>query len=108
MPIVGLLLAFLTLAFGGSAFETDSRVYEYETEEPEYFHLRILAVNDFHGHIATSSSAFGSVGRADYLAVSIASAAEGAEHSVFVSARDLIWASPLISSLFHDEPLPRP
>lgn len=57
------------------AFETDSRVYEYETEEAEYFHLRILAVNDFHGHIATSSSAFGGVGRADYLAASIASAA---------------------------------
>ena len=104
MPIVGLLLGFLTLVFGCSTLGTESRVYEYETEEPEYVHLRILAINDFHGHIATTSSAFGGVGRADYLAANIASAAEGAEHSVFVSAGDLIGASPLISSLFHDEP----
>ena len=104
MPIIGLLLGFLTLVFGCSTLGTESRVYEYETEEPEYVHLRILAINDFHGHIATSSSAFGGVGRADYLAANIASAAEGAEHSVFVSAGDLIGASPLISSLFHDEP----
>ena len=104
MPIIGLLLGFLTLVFGCSTLGTESRVYEYEAEEPEYVHLRILAINDFHGHIATSSSAFGGVGRADYLAANIASAAEGAEHSVFVSAGDLIGASPLISSLFHDEP----
>ena len=30
--------------------------------------LRIIAINDFHGHIATSSDSFGGVGRADYLA----------------------------------------
>ncbi len=66
--------------------------------------LRILAINDFHGHIATSSSAFGGTGRADYLAANIAAAEAGAENAVFVSAGDLIGASPLISALFHDEP----
>ena len=67
--------------------------------------LQILAINDFHGNIATSSSSFGGVGRADYLAANIAAseaAAPGA--SIFVSAGDLIGASPLISALFHDEP----
>jgi 2',3'-cyclic-nucleotide 2'-phosphodiesterase (5'-nucleotidase family) len=28
--------------------------------------LQILAINDFHGNIATSSGSFGGVGRADY------------------------------------------
>ncbi len=66
--------------------------------------LRILAINDFHGNIATSSSGFGGTGRADYLSTNIQAAAEGAENSIFVSAGDLIGASPLISALFHDEP----
>ena len=38
------------------------------------------------------------------MAANIAAAEAGAENSVFVSAGDLIGASPLISSLFHDEP----
>ena len=72
--------------------------------EPREVQLRILAINDFHGAIATSSEAFGGVGRADYLAANIAAARSEAENSVFVSAGDLIGASPLISALFHDEP----
>ena len=66
--------------------------------------LRIIAINDFHGHIATSSDSFGGVGRADYLAANVAAARANAQNSVFVSAGDLIGASPLISALFHDEP----
>ena len=75
MPIVGLLVAFLALVFGCSTLGTESRVYKYEG--PDYVHLRILAINDFHGHIATSSSSFGGVGRVDYLAANMTSAAEG-------------------------------
>ncbi len=68
-------------------------------------HLQILAINDFHGNIATTSSSFGGTGRADYLATNIATReAEAEGHSIFVSAGDLIGASPLISALFHDEP----
>lgn len=66
--------------------------------------LRILAINDLHGHIATSSDSFGGVGRADYLAANLAAARAEVENSIFVSAGDLIGASPLISGLFHDEP----
>ena len=66
--------------------------------------LRILAINDLHGHIATSSDSFGGVGRADYLAANIGAARAEAENSILVSAGDLIGASPLISALFHDEP----
>ena len=70
----------------------------------EEVQLRILAINDFHGHVATSSDDFGGVGRADFLAANIAAARAEVENSVFVSAGDLIGASPLISGLFHDEP----
>ena len=66
--------------------------------------LQILAINDFHGNIATSSSSFGGTGRADYLAANIQAIEAGADNSIFVSAGDLIGASPLISALFHDEP----
>ena len=96
------LLLTLTLAAGCSAEEQG--VVEVNTPEPRDVRLRILAINDFHGHVATSSDAFGGVGRADYLAANIAAARAEADNSVFVSAGDLIGASPLISALFHDEP----
>jgi 5'-nucleotidase len=66
--------------------------------------LQILAINDFHGNIATSSGSFGGVGRADFLSANIAAAEADADNSIMVSAGDLIGASPLISALFHDEP----
>ncbi len=66
--------------------------------------LRILAINDFHGNIATSSDSFGGVGRADYLAANIAAARAEVGNSILVSAGDLVGASPLISGLYHDEP----
>jgi 5'-nucleotidase len=66
--------------------------------------LQILAINDFHGNIATTSGAFGGVGRADFLAANIRAAEAEADNSITVSAGDLIGASPLISALFHDEP----
>ncbi|UCF28944.1 MAG: bifunctional metallophosphatase/5'-nucleotidase [Chloroflexota bacterium] len=67
--------------------------------------LQILAINDFHGNIDTASSGFGGTGGADFLATNIAAAEAAAPgNSIFVSAGDLIGASPLISALFHDEP----
>ena len=36
--------------------------------------LQILAINDFHGNIATTSGAFGGVGRADFLAANMRAA----------------------------------
>jgi 5'-nucleotidase len=73
-------------------------------ENSREVNLKILAINDFHGNIATSSGAFGGTGRADFLSTHIRAAAAEADNSIFVSAGDLIGASPLISALFHDEP----
>ena len=98
---IPLLLALAALAPGCS----DPAPSAVETpQESDEIPLRILAINDFHGHIATSSDSFGGVGRADYLAANIAAARAEAENSLFVSAGDLIGASPLVSGLFHDEP----
>ena len=73
-------------------------------ERSREVNLQILAINDFHGNIATTSGSFGGTGRADYLATNIQAAEAGVDNSIFVSAGDLIGASPLISALFHDEP----
>jgi 5'-nucleotidase len=73
-------------------------------ENSKEVHLQILAINDFHGNIATTSGAFGGVGRADFLAANMRAAEAEADNSITVSAGDLIGASPLISALFHDEP----
>jgi 5'-nucleotidase len=78
-----------------------NRAYHNEVD------LQILGINDFHGNIATTGS-WGPdekpVGRADYFAAHVDQAEAGADHSILVSAGDLIGASPLISGLFHDEP----
>ena len=74
-------------------------------ERSREVNLKILAINDFHGNIATSSGSFGGTGRADFLSANIwAASAESGRNTIFVSAGDLIGASPLISALFHDEP----
>lgn len=73
-------------------------------ENSREVNLQILAINDFHGNIATSSGSFGGTGRADFLSANIAAREADADNSIMVSAGDLIGASPLISALFHDEP----
>ena len=102
LSILLLFLVAMPLAFGCASGGPVPAAPE--AGEPAEVELRIVAINDFHGHIATSSDSFGGVGRADYLAANIAAARAGAQNSAFVSAGDLIGASPLISALFHDEP----
>ena len=89
-------------AFMGS--DADSQDQGGDSAAADGIPLKILAINDFHGNIATSSDSFGGVGRADYLSANIQSTVDGVDNWVFVSAGDLVGASPLISALFHDEP----
>ena len=65
--------------------------------------LQILAINDFHGNIASSFSG-NTLGGADYLTTHLRELEATNRNTVIVSAGDLIGASPLISALFHDEP----
>lgn len=63
--------------------------------------LTILAFNDFHGSLEAPRDGLGGAAR---LAAHLRQERAVVEHSVTVSAGDLIGATPLISSLFHDEP----
>ena len=100
---IGLIIV-LTVIISSTVMAAPAAHKGQGAENSREVQLQILAINDFHGNIATSSSSFGGTGRADYLATNIHAAAESADNSIFVSAGDLIGASPLISALFHDEP----
>ncbi|MEA3041860.1 MAG: 5-nucleotidase [Sphingomonadales bacterium] len=78
--------------------------------------VRIIAFNDFHGNLepprqAVSATVEGitepvrvPAGGGAYLASAIRRLREGNPNSVVVSAGDMIGASPLVSSMFLDEP----
>jgi 5'-nucleotidase len=79
--------------------------------------VRIIAINDFHGHLEPGDNAIQvphpadparSValrsGGAAYIATRVRALRAEVPHSVFVSTGDLIGASPLVSALFRDEP----
>src|SRR5512134_2038059 len=79
--------------------------------------MRIIAINDFHGHLEAGDNAvavpdpadpgrslsLGSGGAA-HLATRIAQLRAEQPAAVVVSSGDLIGASPLVSGMFHDEP----
>ena len=69
----------------------------------EAVRVRIIAVNDFHGHLQADAGAEPG-GGAVALAATLARLRAQAPDSIFVSSGDLIGASPLPSALAHDEP----
>ena len=78
---------------------------------PEPVTIGIIGLNDFHGNLQPvgrplqiDQSAQVKAGGAAYLASAIDALRAGREHSLVISAGDLISASPLVSSLFLDEP----
>lgn len=73
--------------------------------------VQILAVNDFHGNLVGPSGTITVPGGArvpaggvEYLSTHINNLRATNPNTVFISAGDMIGASPLISALFHDEP----
>src|SRR3954447_27023052 len=90
-------------------------------------HVRLLAINDLHGHLAPNTPGTIQVGCCNpvfnssgtqtgwtqktvpaggiaYLATHIKALRRGHPNTFTVGAGDLIGASPLVSALFHDEP----
>ena len=78
------------------------------------FTVRVIGLNDYHGNLE-SPGTFGAntgiaaanrpaVGGADILAGYVAKLKKEVPYSVVVGAGDLIGATPLVSSLFFDEP----
>jgi 5'-nucleotidase len=79
--------------------------------------LRILAINDFHGNLRPPAGGIRiadpadktkkimvPAGGAEYMATLVKQLRQGAGHTIFVAAGDLIGASPFLSAMFHDEP----
>ena len=71
--------------------------------------VQLLAINDFHGGLDPAAGGTGRIGNADaggieYLATHLARLKATNPNTVVVSAGDNIGATPLLSSLFHDEP----
>lgn len=76
--------------------------------------VRVIGFNDLHGNLEPPMGSSGRVTLADgttvdaggaaYLATHVRALQGGAPHSLVVSSGDAIGASPLASSLFHDEP----
>jgi 5'-nucleotidase len=86
---------------------------------PRQVRVRVLALNDFHGHLAPPPGSSGEIrtgtnpdgspakvktGGASFLARHLARLREASPNTVVVAAGDLIGATPLLSALFHDEP----
>src|SRR5437773_1389651 len=71
--------------------------------------VQILALNDFHGNLEPPSGSNGQIngtpaGGVEYLATHLARDLRENPSSIIVGAGDFVGASPLVSSLFHDEP----
>src|SRR5262249_1241237 len=79
--------------------------------------LRILAINDFHGHLRPppggirisdpndkAKKILVSAGGAEHMATLVKQLRDGHKNTAFVAAGDLIGASPFLSAMFHDEP----
>jgi 5'-nucleotidase len=71
--------------------------------------VQLLAINDFHGHLEPPSGTNGHInstpaGGAEFLATHLKNVIAGNPNSIVVAAGDLVGATPLVSSLFHDEP----
>ncbi len=110
----GLVAAFSILALASCA-STRETVTASGSAPVE---IHILAINDFHGNLEPPSSGgkvfnpatpreWGMVpaGGAPRLATAVAQlVARNPANTIMIAAGDLIGASPLLSSLFHDEP----
>jgi 5'-nucleotidase len=90
-------------------------VHAEETRAP--VEVRILAINDFHGNLMPPPGGIQipdpdnrpkkvtvPAGGSEHMAALIKELRAGRSNTIFVAAGDLIGASPLLSSLFHDEP----
>ena len=104
-----LAVAALALAIAPVGLANGSK----NPKPPAQTKLRLLAFNDFHGHLEAGTPgtivnpATGTAvpaGGAEYFATHLKALGSEAENTFVVGAGDMIGASPLSSGLFHDEP----
>ena len=113
LPALALLAGLGDQAFGGLA-DSGQPPRRAKPERPQagLVHLRLLGVNDFHGHLESPGARRRGAGGP---AVPVGGAAVLVSHldraardlpgrTIRVHAGDMVGASPLVSSHFHDEP----
>jgi 5'-nucleotidase len=110
MVLLGLVLAVLALpaAVGAQSDPPGKGKGNAKTTE-----IQILGLNDFHGNLEPPTGSGGRIGGTEpggnaggveFLATHVRTLRATNPNTLFVSAGDLIGATPLISALFHDEP----
>lgn len=87
-----------SLLLGGAA---GAAAKDHQSARPGTVDIQLLAINDFHGQLPTYSGTLGGIA---YLGAYVRSLEAQNPNTLFLSDGDLIGASPLVSSIFHDEP----
>ena len=106
--IAALALAIAAAPLAGAKNDPSPRA----EEKAQTTELQILGLNDFHGALEPPTGSAGRLGPAgtpefggvEYLATHVRALRATNPNTLFVSAGDLIGATPLVSALFHDEP----
>jgi 5'-nucleotidase len=101
------LAAALTVTLAGTAVAADAKPEMPTRPAKGVVPVQLLAFNDFHGHLETSTP--GNIegqpaGGSEYLATHLEELRAGHGRTLTVAAGDLIGGSPFLSGLFHDEP----
>jgi 5'-nucleotidase len=107
--LVGLLVGLLavTVPAAANAASPSGAAHAQTTK------IQILGLNDFHGNLEPPTGSSGRIGGSEpggnaggveYLATHVRALRATNPNTLFVSAGDLIGATPLVSALFHDEP----
>ena len=94
-----------------AAFATLACLLAFTTARAQEVHLKIAAINDFHGNLQSPGKMSSDAQSPQVAAGGVAYLAGYVEHilsenpnHIAVGAGDLVGASPLVSALFHDEP----
>lgn len=111
-----LYLHLLRLALSTSLTACSPTLWSGATESPQAVNVRIIGLNDFHGHLLAGDDMLNPLylgkGEGEYIPVGdvsrmaalVGQLRTDADHSIVVAAGDLIGGSPPESGFFHDEP----
>ena len=111
LTLTGLLAGLLLVVVSPAGARPDGGATATNKNKP--IEVQILGLNDFHGALEPPAGSGGRIttptgavdaGGIEYLATHARQLRATNPNTLFVSAGDLIGATPLLSALFHDEP----